>query len=374
MTYQEISDSEIKRLFNHVDRDSSGDVNIEELAAFVWGDDEIDVVDQSEYAAADGKAAATGSNRQMRSPGGGARSPSERLGSPTRAADRLLEWSAQRDRKISTRKQQLAQAEIPAATPKISRKSRQLAGDRSLQNLSDWDEQKKQKFETTRAERAEAAMQRLCSPVRDRSGRLMSPTRDPNVSIRAAPTRSAHADAGWNNSLRPAKAPAFEEGIHVAGVHEPLPGKAPKAAGGAAMPAIGTRVFVGNKRSAHTGLRGVVTKCNSSTGAVHVKFDSPTGNSKPRVLKASSVRPEDEVEGATPPSSVEPNRRNSINRSPARKPLPPKPKQMSDAHIGSLKMKLRALSYGQGGQVIHLLIYQSPACFTDLVLGAATGP
>ena len=44
MTSADITDAELRRLFNTVDNDNSGDVSIDELASFVWGVDEVDVV------------------------------------------------------------------------------------------------------------------------------------------------------------------------------------------------------------------------------------------------------------------------------------------------------------------------------------------
>jgi hypothetical protein len=166
MTHQDITDAELRRLFAAVDTDGSGDVSIDELESFVWGSDEIDVVDQSEYSAVDGKAAATGVSR-VRSP-----SPTaERLGSPTRAAERLLQWAEQRDKKVAARQQQMARAQQPPGTPKISRKSRQIvakSGNRGVGKLHEWHEQKAKKVEVKRAAAADAAFERLTSPVRDR--------------------------------------------------------------------------------------------------------------------------------------------------------------------------------------------------------------
>ncbi len=165
LTSADITDAELRRLFEVVDVDNSGDVSVDELASFVWGVDEIDVVDQSDYSTADGKAAATGiTPTRLRSP-----SPvAGRLESPTRAAERLLQWAEQRDKKIAARQQQLAKTQQPPSTPKISRKSRQLAGARGVGKLHEWHEQKTRKVEDKRAAAADAAFERLMSPVRDR--------------------------------------------------------------------------------------------------------------------------------------------------------------------------------------------------------------
>eukprot|EP01043_Picozoa_sp_COSAG02_P041399 COSAG02_NODE_3427_length_6761_cov_10.306214_3_plen_462_part_00 len=165
MTSADITDAELRRLFEAVDVDHSGDVSVDELASFVWGVDEIDVVDQSDYSTADGKAAATGiTPTRLRSP-----SPvAGRLESPTHPAERLLQWAEQRDKKLAARQQQMAETQQPPATPKISRKSRQLAGDRGVGKLHEWHEQKTRKVEDKRAAAADAAFERLMSPVRDR--------------------------------------------------------------------------------------------------------------------------------------------------------------------------------------------------------------
>lgn len=164
LTHSDITDAELRRLFEAVDIDNSGDVSIDELASFVWGADEIDVVDQSEYSTADGKAVATGvTPARLRSP-----SPTlERRESPTRAAERLLQWAEQRDKRIAARQQELAPTPN-RATPKLSKKSRQLAGDRGVDKLHEWHEQRIKKVEDRRAAAADAAFERLMSPVRDR--------------------------------------------------------------------------------------------------------------------------------------------------------------------------------------------------------------
>lgn len=165
LTASDITDAELRRLFNAVDSDNSGDVDIDELTSFVWGSEEVDVVEQSEYSTADGKAMATGATpSRLRSP-----SPTlERIGSPTHAADRLLQWAEQRDKKVAARQQQLAQSQRPPATPKLSRRSRQLAGDRSVEKLHEWHQQRTKKVEDKRAAAADEAYERLISPVRDR--------------------------------------------------------------------------------------------------------------------------------------------------------------------------------------------------------------
>jgi len=39
MTHEMISDEELGTLFSHIDCDDSGDLSIDELIEFVWGDD-----------------------------------------------------------------------------------------------------------------------------------------------------------------------------------------------------------------------------------------------------------------------------------------------------------------------------------------------
>ena len=190
MTPAMLPDAELRRLFGAVDANSSGDIELEELVAFVWGPDPEPEPEPS-----------TQAGRELRSP-----SPARqaRLGSPSHAADRLLQWAEQREQKVASKQRRAAKAEVKK-TPRVNRRSRTLVTEeRSVDKMMDWHQEKKLALEQKRSAMADAAFERLTSPIRARPQRLASPPRE--------------AAGGWNSSTKVAAKPRHVDGIHIQGL------------------------------------------------------------------------------------------------------------------------------------------------------------
>ena len=163
----------------------------------------------------------------------------ERLASPTRTADRLLQWAEGRDARLATSRKH-AEADIDAQQHGkrhgTSKRSLELAGDRGIDDLLNWHANKQEKLQRARED---AKYERLTSPL---------------------PAGKARAK---KRSPRPKKSQI----------------------------AAGARVAVVDKTSAHFSRVGKVVKFNQSTAGVHVKFEDQTGagNNRPRVLHAAAV-------------------------------------------------------------------------------------